>query len=98
MNKYESIIIIKPDLLENDTKKIIDRIENLVNEFTVINKDELEVEDLGKRKLAYEVRGYKEGRYVIFTFCAEEENILELARTYRITDEIIKFLTVRKDV
>ena len=55
------------------------------------------VEEMGKRKLAYEVKKNKEGYYVLFNFDAEPASIAELERNYRITDEIIKFITVKKD-
>ena len=55
------------------------------------------VEEMGKRKLAYEVKKNKEGYYVIINFEAKPELITELERNYRITDEVIKFIVVRKE-
>ena len=55
------------------------------------------VDDLGKRKLAYEVKKQKEGYYQVFNFEANPELIKELERNYRITDEIIKFMTIKVD-
>ena len=52
---------------------------------------------MGKRKLAYEIEKNKEAFYVEFDFEAKPELIAELERNYRITDEVIKFITVRKD-
>ena len=52
---------------------------------------------MGKRKLAYEVKKNKDGYYVVFYFTAKPELISELERNYRITDEVIKFITVKKD-
>ena len=52
---------------------------------------------MGKRKLAYEVKKNKEGYYVIINFEAKPELITELERNYRITDEVIKFIVVRKE-
>ncbi len=52
---------------------------------------------MGLRKLAYEIGKNKEGYYVVFEFEAKPELIVELERNYRITDEIIKFIVVRKD-
>ena len=54
-------------------------------------------ENMGKKKLAYEVKKNKEAYYVVFTFEAAPESIAELERNYRITDEVIKFIVVRKD-
>ena len=52
---------------------------------------------MGRRKLAYDIGKNTEGYYVVFTFEAKPELIAELERNYRITDEIIKFITIRKD-
>lgn len=52
---------------------------------------------MGNRKLAYEIGKNTEGYYVVFDFTAKPELITELERNYRITDEIIKFIVVRKD-
>lgn len=52
---------------------------------------------MGKRRLAYEIEKNKEAFYVEFDFEAKPELIAELERNYRITDEVIKFITVRLD-
>lgn len=97
MNKYESVIIINPNLEENVIKAAIDKIADLIKSFAKENETELTIEDLGRRKMAYEVRGCREGRYIIYNFSCDAENITELERVYRITEEIIKFIVVRKD-
>ena len=55
------------------------------------------VNEMGLRKLAYEIGKNREGYYVVFDFEAKPELIVELERNYRITDKIIKFIVVRKD-
>ena len=98
MNKYESVIIIKPDLMEEKVEEIIEKIKELMISFTDKNKDDLKIENLGKRKLAYSIKNYSEGIYIIFTFNANSENISELERVYRIKkEEVMKFIVVRKD-
>ena len=52
---------------------------------------------MGKRKLAYEIKKQSEGYYVVYTFEANPEFIKELERIYRITDSIMKFITIRKE-
>lgn len=93
MNKYESIIIINPSVEEQGVKELIQRFTDLINENGKVES----VEDMGKRKLAYEVKKNKEGTYVLYTFEAEPDSITELERNYRITDEVIKFIVVRTD-
>ena len=93
MNKYESVIIINPSVEEQGVKDLITTYTDLINKNGKVEK----VDELGKRKLAYEVKKNKEGYYVVFTFEAKPDSIVELERNYRITDEIIKFIVVRKD-
>ena len=93
MNKYESIIIINPNVDEEGMKSLISRFSDLINNDGKLEK----VDELGKRKLAYDVKKFSEGFYVVFYFEANTSLISELERNYRITDEVIKFMTVKQD-
>ena len=93
MNKYESIIIINPNLTEEAIKALEDKFTGLINENGKVES----VENMGKKKLAYEVKKNKEGFYMLFNFEAKPDSIAELERNYRITDEILKFIVVRKE-
>ena len=92
MNKYESVIIISPVVEEEGIKNLITKFSDLINTEGKVES----VEEMGKRKLAYEVKKNKEGYYVLINFEAKPELIAELERNYRITDEVIKFIVVRK--
>lgn len=93
MNKYESIIIIGQNVEEEGIKALITRFTDLINTEGKVSN----VNEMGLKKLAYEIGKNKEGYYVVFEFEAKPELIVELERNYRITDEIIKFIVVRKD-
>jgi small subunit ribosomal protein S6 len=93
MNKYESVVIINPTVEEEGIKTLISKFTDLINTDGKVEK----VEELGKRKLAYNVKKFAEGFYAIFHFEANPTLITELERNYRITDEIIKFMTIKKD-
>lgn len=93
MNKYETVFIINPNVEETGVEALIEKFSNLINNDGKVEK----VEELGMRKLAYEIKKHKEGYYVVVTFEANPELIRELERIYRITDEVIKFIVVRKD-
>ena len=94
MNKYESVIIINPSLDEQGIKDVITKFTDLINN----NNGKVEnVDEMGKRKLAYEIKKQSEGYYVVYTFEANPEFIAELERIYRITDSIMKFITIRKE-
>ena len=92
MNQYESVIIINTNVDEEKMKALIEKFSTLINNDGKVEK----VEELGKKKLAYEVKKNKEGYYVVYTFDAKPELIAELERNYRITDEVIKFIVIRK--
>lgn len=92
MNKYESVIIINPVLSEESVKALETKITELINANGKVEK----VEILGKKRLAYEINKNKEGIYAVFNFEANPDSIKELERVYRITDEIMKFIVVKK--
>ena len=93
MNKYESVIIINSSLEEAKIKALIEKFSSLVNEHGKVEN----VNEMGNKKLAYPIQKQTEGYYVVFEFEAEPAFIAELERIYRITDEIIKFIVVRKE-
>ena len=92
MNKYESVVIINPNVEETALKALIERFETLINTDGKVEQ----VNELGKKKLAYEIKKNKEGYYVVYDFEANPSLIAELERNYRITDEVIKFIVVKK--
>lgn len=93
MNKYESTIIINPSLDEQGVKDLTKKFEDLLNNLGKVEN----IDNIGKRRLAYEINKQKEGVYVVYTFDAEPDSIVELERNYRITDNVMKFLTIRKE-
>ena len=92
MNKYESVIIVNPNVDEAGLKALEDKFTGLINENGKVES----VDHMGKRKLAYEIKKFNEGTYVVFNFEAKTDLIAELERVYRITDDVIKFITIKK--
>ena len=92
MNKYESVVIINPNVEETALKALIERFSTLINTDGKVEQ----VNELGKKKLAYEIKKNKEGYYIVYDFEANPNLIAELERNYRITDEVIKFIVVKK--
>ncbi len=93
MNKYESVVIVNPNLEEESIKNLIKKFSDLINTDGTVTS----VEEMGKRKLAYEIQKQKEGFYIVIKFEAKPELIAELERNYRITDEVIKFMVVKEE-
>ena len=92
MNKYESIIIVNPNVDEAGLKALEEKFTGLINENGKVES----VENMGKKRLAYEIKKCKEGTYLLFNFEANPDSIKELERVYRITDDIMKFIVVKK--
>ena len=93
MNKYESVVIVNPSVEEQGMKALIAKFTDLINSNGKVEK----VDELGKKKLAYEIKKNSEGYYIVINFEANPELITELERVYRITDEVIKFIVVREN-
>ena len=93
MNKYESVVIINPNLEEESIKALINKFSDLINTDGKVNS----VEELGKKKLAYEIKKQKEGYYILIKFEAKPELISELERNYRIADEVMKFIVIKEE-
>ena len=93
MNKYETVFIINPSVEEAGVKELTQKFSDLINSDGKVES----VEEMGKRKLAYEIKKNSEGIYVLINFEANPALIKELERVYRITDEVFKFIVVRKD-
>ena len=92
---YEVMFIIRPDVTEEDADKLIAGFST-----TVTNGgggSVKTVEKMGRRKLAYTVRKFNDGNYVLLTVESDGSVVAELERRLRVTEPVIKFLTVRID-
>jgi small subunit ribosomal protein S6 len=92
-NNYETVYILKGNLTEKEYKKAHNKVINYMKSLIKIEK----VEELGLKRLAYELQKQNTGYYVDIEFSADNENIKELERLYRIDDNVLKFIVVRKD-
>jgi small subunit ribosomal protein S6 len=92
MHIYESIFIINPNQTDEETANVIKKMQDVV---TKQGGEMTKFEDWGKKKLAYEIKKQKRGHYVFFQFKAAPGVVSELERTYKLTDSVIKFLTVK---
>ncbi len=91
---YEVMFIVRPDVTEEDTDKLIAGFSTTVTTGGGAVKT---VEKMGRRKLAYMVRKFNDGNYVLLTIEADGAGVLELERRLRVTEPVIKFITVRID-
>ena len=91
---YEVMFIVRPDLMEEDVEKLI---STLQNHATTAGATVQNVEKMGKRRLAYDVKKFSDGQYVLFVLQADGKAIHELERRLRVSEPVIKFITVRTD-
>ena len=93
MNKYESVVIINPGLEEVAIKALLQKFTDLINTDGKVEN----IDEMGTKRLAYEIQKQKEGYYAVINFEANPSLIAELERVYRITDTVLKFIVVKKD-
>ena len=94
MKVYESVIIVNSSLNEETVNRIVSRCEDLIKK----QKGKLgETVHWGKRRLAYPIKKFQYGFYIIFNFEAPPETIVELEREYRLNEHILRFMTIYKD-
>jgi small subunit ribosomal protein S6 len=95
MNRtYELMFIVRPDMTEEDQDKLISTLDSAVTSSAGRVKN---VERMGRRRLAYKVRKFQDGVYILLTVEGSGGLIHELERRLRVTEPVIKFLTVRID-
>ena len=91
---YEVMFIVRPDVADEDVDKLVTGFSTTVTSGGGVVKS---VEKMGRRKLAYMVRKFNDGNYVLLTIEADGAGVLELERRLRVTEQVIKFITVRMD-
>lgn len=92
--KYEVMFILRPDVAAEEADKLIAGFEATI---TKGNGKLVSSEKLGNRKLAYTVRKFNDGNYNLLTVEADGSLVAELERRLRVTEPVIKFITVRMD-
>ena len=97
MKRYESIIILIPDLELQEKNKIIEKVTNMMMSFTKRNETRLETNELGKRNLAYQIRNYMQGEYIQHYFYASMDDAIKLESEYKKIPEIIKFIVLKRE-
>ena len=93
MKAYELLFFVAPSIDEESRAAVMKRIETTIaeGEGTVDN-----VDNWGKRKLAYEIDGLTDGDYTLIDFHANPENVAELDRVLRINDAVVRHMIVKR--
>ncbi len=92
MREYETTLIVQPEISDEGIASLQQRLDGTLE---ASNGIRLLYDDLGKRRLAYEIQNFQKGRYVMLRFLDEGSSIPGLERALRLEDSIIRFLTVQ---
>ena len=95
MNKYELALVVNAKIEDDARTEAVDKVKALIERFggTITNVDEW-----GKKKLAYEIQHMKEGFYYFIQFESDATSPAEIEKRVRIMDNVLRYLVVRKDV
>ena len=93
-NKYETIFIIDLTKGEEAVTASLEKFKNLIESSSELEK----VDEWGKKRLAYPINDMNDGYYVYIQFTAETDFPAELERIFRITEDILRFLVIRREV
>lgn len=92
MNSYELMVILRPDLNEERVSQEVTKYQ----EFLTNNAaEEVSVKVWGKRRLAYQIRRFNDGIYVLFNFNGEGQQIALIERDMRLNDNVMRFLSIK---
>ena len=93
MREYDTTFIVQPEISEEAREAMIARFKGVLERAGAVP---LEVEDMGKRKLAYEIKHFQKGHYLSLFYADTGKAVAELERALRLDESILRFLTVRR--
>ncbi len=91
MNKYEAVLILRANAAEEETVAFGEKMKELIS----ANGELTNVEEWGKKTLAYEIKKQTEGYYILFTFEAKSEFIAELERVLKLDEIVLKDMIIK---
>ena len=91
MNSYETMYILRSDLLEEQVQEAIDRYRNFLAER---GADGIDIQVRGKRRLAYPIQNQFDGIYVQMNYKADGSNIAPMERAMRLSEDVLRYLTM----
>ena len=94
MRRYECIIILDPELSEEQRLPVLDRVKEMIPQQEGLL---VEIDEWGSRKLSYEIKKKERGYYIRFDFCGATGLVDEMERFFRIADGVLKYMTVLID-
>lgn len=94
MRQYETIYIIDPEFETDAVKELVEKFKGLVEDQ---GGQIAEIDEWGKRRLAYPINDRREGYYFLMNFTANPETAQDLERVYKITNGLMRYLIIKKE-
>lgn len=92
MRTYELMFIVQPNLDEEGLAALVERVQQAI---TSNGGEIVKVEDMGRRRLAYPINHHSEGHYILIHTGLERPAMIELERTLKLSEDVLRFLLVR---
>ena len=91
MRRYETVLVLNPELPEAQTRETIDRARRVLVD---AGAEDFQLQEWGMRDLAYPIRKHKRGYYILLEYRATPDLVKELERNLKIADEVLRFISV----
>ena len=88
---YEMMYILRPDLTEDQVQETINKYKDFLSEQ---GAEDIQIQNRGKRRLAYEIKKFQDGTYILMNYRANGKQVAPLERAMRLSDEVIRYLTL----
>ena len=92
MREYETTFIVQPEISDEGVKALCERLDATLEKQGAIR---LLYDDQGRRRMAYEIRHFQKGRYILLMFLDDGKVVPEVERVLRLDDSVLRFLTVQ---
>jgi small subunit ribosomal protein S6 len=92
MREYETTFIVQPEISDEGVQSLCDRLDTILAGSEAAR---LMVDDLGRRRLAYEIQNFQKGRYLTLMYLDDGRVVPEIERTLRLEDSVLRYLTVQ---
>lgn len=94
MDKYESVCVLSKDCTNEQLSEMMVKIQNKIAEFS---NEEINIKNMGKKTLAYQVKNNKEGFFFVINFQAKSKDLNKLINFYRITEKVLKYMVIKEE-
>ncbi len=93
---YETMYILRPELTEEQVEQAVGKYENLIREQ---GAEQIEIQNRGKRRLAYEINKHRDGIYIQMNYASSVGSIIaSMERAMRLSEEVIRYLTIKQEL